>query len=98
MLHKKDMKTAYSSPANSILRTMMLTMGEFDFDSLFFNEEEDSPRNLTDPSVLPAEVLYPGASYFLWIVFVIVMPIVLTNLLVSGYCHNTAKCLYATEF
>ena len=78
------MKTAFSSPANSILRTMMLTMGEFDFDDLFYNTAEDNAQgNGTDPNALPAELLYPGATYLLWIVFVIVMPIVLINMLVS---------------
>ena len=87
-LPTQDVKTAFSSPANSMLRTMMLTLGEFDFDSLFFNTDEggSDPVNGTDPNALPQEVLYPGASYFLWIVFVIMMPIVLTNLLVCIQC------------
>ena len=87
----QDMKTAFSSPANSILKTTMLTMGEFDFDTLFYNTVEDNnqenrtdygQRNGTDPNVLPAELLFPGATYVLWIVFLIMMPIVLTNMLV----------------
>ena len=65
---------------------MMLTTGEFDFDTLFYNtDEEDSSQgtNATQAvNTLPAEILFPVASYLLWIVFVIVMPIVLTNLLV----------------
>jgi len=66
------MKTAFSSPANSMLRTMVLTLGEFDFDSLFFNTDKggSGPVNGTDPNALPQEVLYPRATYLLWIVFV----------------------------
>ena len=63
----------------------MLTLGEFDFDTLFFNTEDDSGGQ--DNDGLEDELLYPGATYALWIVFVIVMPIVLTNLLVGS---NTA--------
>jgi len=59
----------------------MMTLGEFDFDNYFYNGVDDD-RNSTDPDFLAAEVLYPGATYFLWIVFIIVMPIVLINLLV----------------
>ena len=72
ILPTQDMKTAFSSPANSMLRTMMLTLGEFDFDSLFFNTDEggSGPVNGTDPNALPQEVLYPRATYLLWIVFV----------------------------
>ena len=62
----------------------MLTLGEFDFDTLFFNSEEDNSQSDNDGG-LPNEVLYPVASYLMWIVFVIVMPIVLTNLLVSNF-------------
>ena len=66
---------------------MMLTMGEFDFDDLFHNTGDDSDQgNSTDPNALPDAVLYPGATYLLWIVFVIMMPIVLTNMLVCSYC------------
>ena len=78
------MDTAFSTPANSIMRTMMMTLGEFDFDNYFYNGVDDD-RNATDPDFLPSEVLYPGATYFLWIVFIIVMPIVLINLLVCTY-------------
>jgi len=72
------MRTAFSSPANS--KTMMLTTGEFDFDTFFFNTEEYSSGQGNDGLV--DELLYPGATYVLWIVFVIVMPIILTNSLV----------------
>jgi len=84
-LSPQDIKIAFSSPANSILKTVMLTMGEFDFDTLFFNTEKHYAKdNGTDPNTLPTEVLYPVTTYLLWIVFVIIMPIVLTNLLVCA--------------
>jgi len=85
------MKTAFSTPAKTILKTMMLTMGEFDFDNLFYNTGGDNDQGNgtdyylgsgSDSYTLPAELLYPAASYLLWIVFVLMMPIVLTNMLV----------------
>jgi len=86
------MKTAFSTPAKTILKTMMLTLGEFDFDDLFYNTGDDNNDQVngtdyyledgSDSYTLPAELLYPAASYLLWIVFVLMMPIVLTNLLV----------------
>jgi len=43
------MKTAFSTPAKTILKTMMLTMGEFDFDDLFYNNGADNNQgNGTD--------------------------------------------------
>ena len=50
---------------------MVMTTGEFDFDGIFFNTDEN---NLT--------LFYPQIAYILWIVFIILMPIILTNLLV----------------
>ena len=82
-IYAQDMQTAFSSPAKAMLRTMMLTLGEFDFDDLFFNSDQDPVMATADnPDPLQPELLYPVASYILWIVFVIVMPIVLINLLV----------------
>jgi len=81
------MDTAFSTPANAIMRTMMFTLGEFDFDDYFYNGADDE-GDPTDLNYLPAEVLYPGATYFLWIVFIIVMPIVLINLLVCSVATN----------
>jgi len=65
----------------------MLTIGEFDFNTLFFNTDKHYAKDngtLTDPNRLPTKVLYPATTYLLWIVFVIMMPIVLTNLLVCA--------------
>ena len=48
---------------------MVMTTGEFDFDGIFFNNED-------------LNLFYPQIAYTLWIVFIILMPIILTNLLV----------------
>ena len=56
---------------------MVMTTGEFDFDGIFFNSQQDSEED--------RELYYPQIAYTLWIVFIILMPIILTNLLVSWY-------------
>ena len=54
---------------------MVMTTGEFDFDGIFFNSQQDAEED--------RELYYPQIAYTLWIVFIILMPIILTNLLVS---------------
>ena len=54
---------------------MTMTTGEFDFDSIF----RQDPTGESDSA---EEIPFPPISYILWIVFVIIMPILLTNMLV----------------
>ena len=49
-----------------------MTIGEFEFESTF-GQTNDSRNMLTS---------FPEAAYLLWIIFLIVMPILVTNLLV----------------
>ena len=53
-----------------------MTAEDFDFDSLF---RLDSAGESDDAEQVP----FPPVSYMLWIVFVIIMPILLINMLVS---------------
>ena len=53
---------------------MVMTTGEFDFDGIFFNSQDDAENG--------DDLFYPEIAYTLWIVFIILMPIILTNLLV----------------
>ena len=53
---------------------MVMTTGEFDFDGIFFNSQEDAEEG--------QDLFYPEVAYILWIVFIILMPVILTNLLV----------------
>ena len=73
-------RSAFSSPGRSLVKTMVMTTGEFDFDGIFFNTDEN---NLT--------LFYPQIAYILWIVFIILMPIILTNLLVR-MCVYSCTC------
>ena len=52
---------------------MVMTTGEFEFDTIFFSDTLD----------------FAVISYILWIIFVILMPVLLTNLLVCA-CTITA--------
>ena len=51
---------------------MVMALGELDYDNIFGHNNES--RNLLTS--------FPEVAYILWIVFLIVMPILLTNLLV----------------
>ena len=56
----------------SIIKTMTMTTGEFEFDTTF---RQCGPECLD-------ELQYAPVSIILWILFLILMPILLTNLLV----------------
>ena len=59
---------------------MTMTTGEFDFDSIF----RQDPTGRSDDA---EEIPFPPISYILWIAFVIIMPILLTNMLVyMNFC------------
>ena len=76
----------FSTPGKSILKTVTMTTGEFEYDNIFRlspDQEEGIP--------------YKRTAYTLWIVFVIVMPILLANMLVnSSYylccCYEYCYC------
>ena len=59
-----------------------MTAEDFDLDSLF---RLDAAGGSDDAEEIP----FPPVSYMLWIVFVIVMPILLINMLVC-YCMTTS--------
>ena len=63
---------------------MVMTTGEFDFDGIFFNSQEDAEED--------RDLFYPEIAYTLWIVFIILMPIILTNLLVCMLMCATPMC------
>ena len=68
---------AFMYPGRSIVKTVVLTLGEFDYDTIFaYNSTSNLP---IDSSQLP----YPEMSYILFTLFLIVCPIILMNLLVS---------------
>ena len=69
------MPTAFRQFPQSCVKTLVMITGEFEFDAIFLNNSSDT-------------IPYPLTTYLLWIVFVILMPILFNNLLVSlEYMH-----------
>ena len=64
------MHTAFQEFPQSCVKTLVMITGEFEFDAIFLNNSADT-------------ITYPVTTYVLWIVFVILMPILFNNLLVS---------------
>ena len=69
-------RSPFASPFTSMWKTMTMATGELGYDDIF--------RQFTDDSISSApEVPFPAISYVMWIIFLILMPILFTNLLVS---------------
>ena len=74
-------RTPFSDLGRSFLKIFVMTTGELDFDAIFVNHQE-----LVDAGLVR---LYPTLTIFLWIIFVITMPILFNNLLVRcDACHT----------
>ena len=68
-------RTPFSNVARSMLKTLVMTTGEFEFDTIFINDQELVDEGLS--------LLFPWLTALMWVIFVIVMPILFSNLLVS---------------
>ena len=85
----QDKLTPFSTPGRAFVKTLVMTTGEFEFDTLFINTVEGND----DGGQLPT-LYFSGAAYFLWIVFIILMPVLFNNLLVVYICNkNVTYCL-----
>ena len=60
-----------------MLKTWVMTTGEFEFDTIYLNYKDEEFIN---------SLAYPVEFTVLWIVFIIMMPILFSNLLVSKKC------------
>ena len=69
--------SAFRSPSHAVAKTLLQLVGEFDFEATF-NQ---------------GALLYTPTAYILFITFLITMPLLFTNLLVS-YCYMV--CVYKT--
>ena len=58
-----------------MLNTLVMTTGEFEFDTIFINTQE-----LVDEGIM---LFLPDLTVIIWVIFIIVMPILFGNLLVS---------------
>ena len=66
-----------------MLKTLVMSTGEFEFDTIYLSDAEDDET-----------LAYPVEFTILWVVFIIMMPILFSNLLVSV---NTA-CNYIASY
>lgn len=70
----QDRRTPFSNIGSSMLKTLVMTTGEFEFDTIFINDQE-----LVDEGL---ELFLPELTAIMWVVFIIIMPILFSNLLV----------------
>ena len=64
-------RNAFSNPARAIVKVMTMTTGELDYDDIFHQQEGEE------------EIAFLPTSFILWIVFLVLIPVLLNNLLVS---------------
>ncbi|XP_065898915.1 transient receptor potential cation channel subfamily A member 1 homolog isoform X2 [Dysidea avara] len=82
-------RSGFSSPARALIETAVMSTGGFDFDGMFFNSQEDAEAGI--------DLFYPEIAYILWIVFMILMPILLSNLLVGLAVDDVKEIRKAAE-
>ena len=70
-------RSPFASPFTSIWKTMTMAIGAVDYDNIFRQSIADSMSTAPD-------VPFPAISYIMWVIFIILMPILFTNLLVSS--------------
>ena len=61
-----------------MLKTLVMTTGEFEFDTILINDQE-----LVDEGL---RLFLPELTGIFWVIFIIIMPIIFSNLLVGSYC------------
>jgi len=59
-----------------MMRSLVSTTGELDYSDTFRFKNDN----------VVGEVRYDVITYFLWVLFIILMPILFANLLVSNFC------------
>ena len=70
----QDRRTSFSSISRSMLKTLVMTTGEFEFDTIYINDQE-----LVDDGL---SLFLPDLTGIFWVIFIIIMPILFSNLLV----------------
>ena len=70
----QDRRTSFSSISRSMLKTLVMTTGEFEFDTIYINDQE-----LVDDGL---SLFLPELTGIFWVIFIIIMPILFSNLLV----------------
>ena len=69
----------FATPGLTIIKAMTMAVGEMDFETIF----RLTSGGVGDIDEVPTPIPYTGVSILLWIFFLILMPILLMNMLVS---------------
>ena len=80
-------RSPFTPLTTAMMKIMSMTAGNFNFDAVF----RLSPSGASESA---QEILFPPISYILWIIFVILMPLLFTNMLVNMHtvtCLNLAR-------
>ena len=72
-------RNAFSNPGRAIVKVMTMTTGELDYDEIFHQQEGEE------------ELAFLPVSFILWIIFLVLIPVLLNNLLVSWYSLLISK-------
>ena len=75
-------RSPFANPFRALIKTMTMTTGELDYESIFHYSSGGSAQD-----ELVSDIPFPVISFILWIVFLILMPILLANMLVR-YCNS----------
>ena len=81
-------QSPFANPFHSLMKTMTMTTGEMDYESIFHQSSGGS----TD--VIP-DIPFPALSFILWIIFLILMPVLFANLLV-GFLMS--QCIQVSDW
>ena len=83
-------RSPFADPARSMLKVMTMVTGELEFDAIF----KQTPGGVLTAGDAPGQVPFPEVSYMLWIIFLILMPILLSNLLVRMYSYHKGRKVF----
>ena len=64
-------RNAFSNPVHAVVKVMTMTTGELDYNEMFHQQEGEE------------DIAFPSLSFILWIIFLVMIPVLLNNMLVS---------------
>ena len=73
---------AFDTPSWALAKTYVMMIGEFEFEGMF-TEHDDPDKNSTENAESAKIIPFPAYSTILFVVFVFVMSIIVSNLLVG---------------
>lgn len=80
-------RSPFTNMVQSTWKTMTMTTGEMGYEDIFHQASGGSDDNIPP-------IPFPEISYILWVIFLILMPILFTNLLVWMLANNCAMLAF----